>query len=166
MATAVHVNTRTYSTTHVAANLIRSLKQIVVGCGLDASKLLGIWQTLEEGVATWLGSGHLQRLILEVYDSRSNRLVIRFDFEIDYGYYPSGDGALWLDPDTVAYAIRKVGAVPARCSYDILAWTAPGYRQLPGWTTGTLRSTAGLQRRSVGSTIGGGNLGASLNYWR
>lgn len=166
MATAVRVNTYAYATTHVAANLIRSLKQLVVGCGLDGSKLLGNWQTLERGVSTWLSSRHLQRLVLEIYDPRSDGLVTRFDFEIDYGYHPSGDGALWLDPETVNYAIRKVGAVPSRCSYDILASTAPGRADVPGWTTGSFRSTAGLTRRSVGSAVGGGSLGASLNYWR
>src|SRR5690606_24530593 len=138
-------------TTHVAANLVRSLKQIVVGCGLDASKLLGSWQTLERGVTAWLGSRHLQELILEIYDPSSDGLVTRFDFEIDYGYSPAGDGTLWLDPDSVAYGIRKAGAVPATCAYDVLASTAPGYPPVSGWTEGALRSTAGLRRRSVGS---------------
>ena len=76
MATAVHVNTDVHTTTHVAANLVRSLKQIVVGCGLDASKLLGSWQTLERGVTAWLGSRHLQELILEIYDPSSDGLEI------------------------------------------------------------------------------------------
>ena len=55
MGTAVQVNVHTYATTHVATNLIRSLKQLVVSSGLDATKLLGDWRTLERGVATWLG---------------------------------------------------------------------------------------------------------------
>jgi len=166
MATTVHVNVHAYTTTHVATNLIRSLKQIVVACGLDASKLLGIWQILERGVAVWLGDGHLRRLILEVYDPATKRLATRFDFEIDYGYHALGNGDLWLDPDTVNYAVRKCGAVPSSCWYDILAQAAPGHRHVDGWTTGILRSTAGLRRRGVGAAVGGGNLGASLNYWR
>ena len=166
MPTAVHVNTYTHTTTHVATNLVRSLKQIVVGCGLDASKLVGCWQTIERGVATWLGSRHLRRVILEIYEVRSSGLVTRFDFDIDYGYHPAGDGALWLDPETVAYGIRKAGAVPATCNYDVLVETAPGHPAVSGWTEGTLRSTADLHRRSVGSAVGGGSLGASLSYWR
>ena len=165
MPTAVHVNTHAYATTHVATNLIRSLKQIIVACGLDASKLIGSWQTLERGVAEWLGTGHLTRLILEIYDPANNALIRGFEFDIDYGYHSQGNGDLWLDPDTVAYAVRKAGTVPAHCSYDVLAQTAPGRHHVPGWTSGTRRSTAGLRRRGVGAAIGGGALGASLNYW-
>ena len=165
MTTAVHVNTQTYSTTHVAVNLVRGLKQLITGCGMDASKLLGCWRTVELGVATWLRYSQLERLTLEVYDPNTNVLVTRFDFDIDHGYYPGGDGELWLDPETVAYAIRKAGAVPSKCSYDIFARTTPGSVKVDGWGAGTLRSTSGLRRRGVGATVGGCSLGATLNYW-
>ena len=166
MGTTVQVNVHTYATTHVATNLIRSLKQLVVSCGLDATKLLGDWRTLERGVETWLRTGHLTRLILEIYPTHTGTLVRRFDFDIDYSYHPSGDGDLWIDPDTVAYALRKAGQLPANCSYDILAQTSPGRPHVDGWGTGVLRSTAGLTRRSVGATVGGGYLGASLGIWK
>lgn len=166
MATTVKVNTYTYATTHVATNLIRGLKQLVVGCGLDASRLVGNWQTLERGVATWLGSRHLKRLILEIYNPTTDRVVKRFDFEIDYTYHPSGDGELWLDADTVAYALAKAGTVPSSCSYAIVADTQLGAPNVIGWTTTALRSTDHLRRRSVGASVGGGDLGAVLNYWK
>ncbi len=41
--TAVSVSTAVYSATHVATNMLRGLKQIVAGCGLDASKIMGEW---------------------------------------------------------------------------------------------------------------------------
>lgn len=166
MATAVQVNVHTYATTHVATNVIRSLKQLVVSCGLDAAKLVGDWRTLERGVETWLRTRHLTRLILEIYARDTGALVRRFDFDIDYGYHPSGDGDLWIDPDTVDYAIRKAGKLPANCSYDILAQTSPGRPDVVGWSRGTFRSTAGLTRRSVGAAVGGGYLGASLGVWK
>ncbi len=166
MATAVQVNVHTYATTHVATNLIRSLKQLVVACGLNATKLVGQWQVLENGVATWLGSRHLERLVLEIYPTSTGNLIRRFDFDIDYGYHPSGDGDLWIDPDTVAYAIKKSGELPKNCSYDILAKNSSGRPDVAGWTNGTFRSTSGLTRRSVGATVGGGDLGASLGVWK
>jgi hypothetical protein len=165
MSTAVHVNVSTYATTHVATNLVRSLKQLVVACDLDATKLLGEWQVLERGVATWLSSRHLQALTLEVHTA-GGTLVARFDFDIDYTYHPAGNGDLWIDPETVSYAVRKTGAIPASCSYDVLATTAPGRPAVAGWTNGTMRSTAHLERRSVGATVGGGDIGATLSYWK
>lgn len=165
MSTTVHVNTYSHATTHVATNLIISLKLLVIACGLDPSKLIGNWIVLERGVATWLGTGHLKKLIIEIYFPSTDTLKKRFDFSIDYGYYPNGDGALWIDKETVKYAIHKAGTVPNGCSYDILAQTAPGHPEVEGWSSTAFRSTAGFNERSVGSAIGGGSLSSSLHYW-
>ena len=168
MTTNVRVNTYTYATTHVATNMLRSVKQIIRESGLSIVKIQGEWSVLETGIATWLNSGHLKALILEVYDPDKMSgadLVGRFDFTIDYGYYLDGDGELWLDPDTVSYAVRKSGSYPARCEYRLIADTAPGYPAVNGWSTTSLRSTAGFTRQSVGTAIGGGSLGAGLAYY-
>lgn len=167
MNTAVHVNTTVYATTHVATNMLGSIRSIIKGSGLDPGRIRQGWAVLEDGLATWLSSGHLKAVTLEVYDpsKRANNLVGRFDFAIDYGYYPSGDGELWLDPETVAHAIRKNGSFPARCDYRILADCAPGHPKVPGWETASYRSTSGFTRHTVGTAIGGGSLGAALVYY-
>lgn len=167
MTTAVRVSSAVYSATHVATNMLRGLKQIIVGCGLDAAKFGNRFKVLENGVATWVRSGHLQELVLEVWDPTDpDRLVGRFDFTIDYSYYGSGDGELWLDPDTVAWAIRKNGAYPSQCDYRIVADTAAGAPHVDGWSSTTLRNTSGLRRHSVGTALGGGSMGAGLSYWK
>ena len=167
MTTAVRVSTSTYSATHVATNILRGLKQIIAGCGLDVSKLASQWEVLENGVSTWVNSRHLEELVLEVWDPRTpGRLVGRFDFTMDYSYYGSGDGDLWLDPATVAWAIKKNGAYPSTCEYRIVADTAAGAPTVAGWSSTTFRSTDGLSRHSVGTAIGGGSMGAGLSYWK
>jgi hypothetical protein len=164
---AVSVSTATYSATHVATNMLRGLKQIVAGCGLDTSKLVGQWSVLENGVATWVNSRHLEELVLEVWDTKSpTKLIGRFDFTIDYSYYGSGDGDLWLDPDTVAWAIRKNGSYASGCDYRIVADTKSGAATVSGWSNTTLRSTDGMRRHSVGTALGGGSTGAGLSYWK
>ncbi len=168
MNTSVRVNTSAYATTHVATNMLRGLRQIIRGSGLSIDRIRDEWQVLEDGVATWLGSGHLQALTLEVFDPRKPAgadLVGRFDFTIDYGYYSDGDGELWLDSDTVAFAIRKNGSYAPGCDYRFVATTAPGHPYVAGWSDTTLRSTAGFTRHAVGTAIGGGSLGAGLTYY-
>jgi hypothetical protein len=167
VSTAVRVNVTTYSHTYVATNLLRSLKQLIKGCGLSTAELIGDWAVLELGVSTWLESRHLTGLVLEVLDlsKQGNDLVGRFDFDIDYGYYPGGDGDLWLDPDTVEFVIRKNGSYPSRCTYRVIADTTPGYPAVTGWSTTSFRSTAGFVRQTAGTAIGGGSLGASLAYY-
>lgn len=167
MNTAVRVNTTTYAVTHIATNMLGSLRDIIKGSGLNPSRMREQWDVLERGIAAWLASGHLKTATLEVYDprKRGDDLVGRFDFTIDYGYYPSGDGDLWLDPDTVAYTIRKNGSFPAGCEYRIVADCTLGYPAVAGWQTTTYRSTAGFTRHTVGTAIGGGSLGAGLTYY-
>jgi hypothetical protein len=167
VSTAVHVNTATYAATHVATNMLGRIRSIIKGSGLDPGRIRESWDVLEEGIATWLASGHLKAVTLEVYHPAGRRddLAGRFDFTVDYGYYPGGDGDLWLDPDTVAYTIRKNGAFPARCQYRIVADTAPGRPDVPGWTATAYRSTKGFTRHAVGTAIGGGSLGAALAYY-
>lgn len=167
MSSVVRVNTYAYATTHVATNMLRSVKQIIRESGLRIDIIQNQWTVLETGVATWLRSRHLKALVLEVHDPTKpagGGLVGRFDFTIDYTY-GDGDGELWLDPDTVSYAVRKNGSYPANCAYRLVADTAPDRPDVLGWTTSTLRSTAGLTRHTVGTAIGGGSLGAGLSYY-
>jgi HORMA domain-containing protein len=168
VTTSVRVNSLAYATTHVATNMLRSMKQIVRESGLSIDQVRSQWEVLETGIATWLNSGHLKALVLEVYDPGKPTgadLVGRFDFSIDYTYYGDGDGDLWLDPDTVSYAVRKNGSYPALCQYRLIADTAPGYPPVDGWSTTTLRPTAEFTRHTVGTAIGGGSLGAGLAYY-
>lgn len=168
MRTSVAVNVYTYSVTHVASNVLRSLRQIIRESGLSVQRMVDEWDWLERGVSTWLQSGHLRSLILEVYDpsDRIDDRRGRFDFTIDYGYYSDGDGELWLDPDTVRQAIKKNGSYPSSCTYRFVADVADGAPEVSGWVSTTLRSTAGFTRHSVGTAVAGGSLGAGLSYYR
>lgn len=168
MSTPVRVNTYTHAATFVASQMLRSLKQLIAGCGLNVRRMMVQWETLEEGIATWLEARDLEMLVLEVfdpYDYRDDRRG-RFDFKIDYIYYGGGDGDFWLDPDTVRYTILKCGSFPSECDYRIIAITHPGAPNVPGWGPASLRSIEGMKFHSVGTTIGGGPLGVSLTYYR
>jgi hypothetical protein len=166
--TSVVVNVHTHAATHVASNVLRSIRQIIKGCGLSTAKMLDQWTVLEAGVATWLETGDLEALILEVYDPSDwvDDRRGRFDFTIDYSYYRDGDGELWLDPDTVRRTILKNGSYPSACEYRFVATTKPGRPNVEGWSSTTLRSTTGFERHTVGTAVGGGSLGASLAYYR
>lgn len=168
MNTSVSVNTNVYAATHVATNMLRGLRQIIRDSGLSTDCMISQWEVLERGVATWLGLGHLKALTLEVFDPHKPAgadLVGRFDFTIDYNYYGNGDGDLWLDSDTVAFAIRKNGSYASGCDYRFVADTVSGRAPVAGWQDTVLRSTTGFTRHAVGTAIGGGSLGAGLTYY-
>ena len=166
--TSVRVNVTAYAVTHVAAGMLRGLRRIAREAGLPMDYMDDRTRVLEEGVTTWLRSGHLRAAVLEVYDPRQPAgadLVGRFEFTVNYGYYADGDGDLWLDPDTVRFAVRKAGTYPSACRYRVIADTAPGYPQVEGWSSSTLRDTSGFTRHVTGTAVGGGPLGISLAYY-
>ncbi len=163
--TSVTVNTYTHSVTYVADNILKSLKDIVRLSGLDPSKLVDGWESNMLALRTWLDSGDLQRVILEIYDPRTDALITRWDIDIVYNW-SSGDGSFWTDTEQLKYAIRKSGVAPSAASYRLLMDNKPGRPAVPGWSSTTYRSTSGMVRQSLGSTIEHSGLGGSAAYWR
>jgi Bacterial HORMA domain 2 len=164
MSTFVAVNTYTHSVTYVTDKILLSLKEIIRESGLSPEKLTDEWVTLQRGISRWLATRHLEQLILEVYNPRTDALLHRWDFEIAYEL--SGDGTMWVDTDDIKYHIRKAGFWPSNCDYCIIAVTKPGRPDAEGWSRGKLRSTDGLVRHAIGTTMNGNGLGTRTAYWR
>jgi len=163
MSTVVTVNTNTHTVTYVTTKLLYSLQTIINGIGLDPAALTRQWSDLEEGLSTWLESRDLIEVFLEVFSPTTGKLVTRWDLEIVYGY--TGDGSLWTDPWPIKYAIQKAGCDPAGCDYSIIIHTKPGAKSLPGWSPVDFKSTNGLKRFCLGSTIGGNGIASEAAYW-
>lgn len=163
-STAVGVYTHVHSYNFVTNQLLNSVKEIVRMSGLDPGKMSGQWASLELGIHTWLADGDLESVYLEIYDSRTDKLVRRWDFDISYS--KSGDGSFWQDPDDIRYHIQKAGLNPANCDYEILTTTALGRRDVEGWSRSSLRSTDGFVKQSIGTTIGAGGISTGTSYWR
>lgn len=164
MSTVVTVNTYTQSVTHVTDKLLTSIKDIIRLSGLDPSKFADDWGAMERGIKTWLDTHDLEKVALEVYEPKTDKLVGRWDFEMSYGF--SGDGSFFVDPDAIKYHIRKQGVFPDTCEYRILATTKPERPDVEGWTKTTFRSTDGFVRQSIGTTIDGSGLSTDTSYWR
>ncbi len=166
MSTHVTVNTYTYSVTFVTGEMLRSLKDIVRLSGLSLDKILNDWSGVERALHTWLGSKHLQKVTMEVYNPTTGALVVRWDIDVDYSYSTGDTGSLWTDPDAIRYAIAKAGAIASTCKYEFLMQLAPGSPTVSGWGDQAYRSTAGFTQHSVGTTIGAGSLASSTSFWR
>lgn len=164
MSTYVAVYTYTHSITYVTEKMLLSLKEIIRESGLSPEKLASEWTTLQRGINKWLETRHLEQLILEVYNPRTNALLHRWDFDIAYDI--SGDGTMWVDTDDIKYHIQKAGVWASTCDYSVIAITKPGRPDVAGWSRTTLRSTDGLVRHSIGTTLNGNGLGSRTAYWR
>lgn len=167
MSTIVSVSVRSYvhSITYVTGNILKSLKDIIRLSGLDPAKLTGQWVTIERGIQTWIESGHLQRVVLEVYDPQSDEPLGRWDVEISYEW-SGGDGQFWTDTDAIRFAIKKAGVLPQTAQYELKVTLKSGSPSVAGWSSTTLRSTAGMVEQRIGTTIEGSGLSGGFSYYR
>jgi hypothetical protein len=164
MSTVV-VNTYTHSVTYVADNILKSLKDIILLSGLDPANFIGEWESNLRATRTWLNSGDLQKVVLEIYDPATDELIRRWDIDIAYGW-SGGDGNFWTDTDQLRYAIRKAGIAPINAKYRLVLENKPGRPAVAGWSSTTFRSTHGMVRQSLGTTIEHSGLGANTSYLR
>ena len=161
----VVANTRVYSVTYVTDNVLMTLQNIVRLSGLSPSKISDDWDSIHRAMKTWIESEHLIRVVLEVYSPATGKLVGRWDIDIGYGWN-SSDGNFWVDTDQIKTAILKQGVWPSQCKYDIIMENRPGRPDVPGWSSCSFRSTDGLIRQSLGSTVQHSGLAASASYYR
>lgn len=163
--TVVSVYSRTHSITYVSENILRSLKEIVRTSGLDVDKFTHNWDLYHRGISTWIQSGHLEKVELEIIDPRSNSLVCKWEIQISYAW-SSGNGSFWADTDQLQYHLRKVGLAPSDAWFRVLATNKPGKPTVDGWTGTNAYPTEGMVRQSLGGTIEHHGLGANTAYWR
>lgn len=162
--TTVTVSTYTNTVTYVSDNIMRSLKDIVRLSGLNPSRLIGDWMTITLGIKTWLGTRDLKKVVLEIFNPSTDALILRWDIDIVYG--DSGDGDFWADTEQIKYHIQKAGLAPSDAAYGLVVKTEFGSPDVEGWRKGSLRSTDGFVRHSLGTTINHNGLGGNLAYWR
>lgn len=162
---AVSVYSYTHSVTFITDNILKSLKDIVRLSGLDPTKLVNNWSGIHRAIKTWIESGHLERVKLEVFNPLTNALILRWDLDIVHSW-SGGDGSFYADTDQLKYAIKKSGVAPESANYDVILHNKPGRPEVEGWGPCTARSTEGMVRQSLGSTVEHSGLGASAAYWR
>lgn len=163
MSTSVRVSTHTHTFTYVTEKILLSLKEIVREIGLSPQQMVREWPVLEAGIKTWLETGDLRSVMLEVSDPSGSRLMGRWDFEIVYSY--QGDGGFWVDTVGIRYHIQKSGHVASRCKYRVVVDLGDGHPPVPGWGTTSLLSTEGFSRFGIGATIDGRGIGTRTHYW-
>lgn len=162
---SVSVYSYTHSVTYVADNILKSLKDIIRLSGLNPANLVDNWASTLLALRTWLDSEHLERVVLEIYNPTTDKLIIRWDIDIVYSW-SSGDGSFWTDTEQLRYHILKAGVLPKLAKYQLIMHNKQGYPIVPGWVPTQYRSISGMVKQSLGSTIEHSGLGATAGYWR
>jgi len=165
MGTTVSVRSYVHAVTHVTDNVLKSLKDILLYSGLDPGKLASQREVLHRGIRTWIESEHLQVIVLEVFDPRTDALIGRWNISISYAW--NGDeGEFWTDTEQIRFAIKKAGVLPGTADYQFKVTTKAGRPEVAGWSPATFRSTAGFVEQSIGTTVEASGLSGGVSYYR
>jgi hypothetical protein len=163
--TSVAVNTYTHSVVYVADNILKGMKDVIRLSGLDPTNLVDGWSNTMLALQTWLESRHLERVVLEIFNPKTDALVGRWDIDVVYTT-GSDDGGFWTDTEQIKYHVRKAGVAPSEAKYRLVLQNKAGRPDVDGWGPTEYRSTAGFVRHSLGSTIEHNGLGGNAAYWR
>jgi HORMA domain-containing protein len=163
-ATSTSVVTLVYVATHFTDKMLLLLGNIIRESGLSMTYFTSNRATLERGIKTWLLSGHLRKVTLEVFKPGTQTLIQRWD--LDWDKCDAAETLFWVDVVDIRYHIKKTGVIPSTCGYNFLVDTAPGHPAVAGWGTGTYADTSGLKQYSLGTTISGGGYGSRTTYYK
>lgn len=157
--------TRTHSIVFLSDNLRNTLREVIRENGLDPSKLMQDWETIERGIRAWLQSGHLYNVVVEFFRPGASAASARWDFPV--GYDGSGvDDDMWLDKAYLRQLIAKAARPTSDCTYRVVLCTRTGAPAVLGFTDCTFLSTGSLAARQAGTVIATGHLTAGATYWR
>lgn len=156
----------TMSATFVADKMVKSLKDIIVMSGLDLTYYTDNRECIARGIKAWLESEHLESVELEIYNPQTDKLVTKWDMPIVYGWSADDVAGFWTDTEMLKYHIKKQGLAPSQAKYRIVAKTKSGRPAVDGWSDTSARSTEGMVRQSLGTTVQHNGLGAQAGYWR
>ena len=166
MTTHSFTYSRTHTATFVADKMRNILRDIIRESGLDPADMMGDWQDdVGNAVKGWLETEDLLKIVLEFYESGSNKAAARWDFPIEYD--GSGvDDDMWVQKQHILKSIAKAKAPPAGCKYRVVLITREGRPDMPGMGSTNLRSTEGLVCRISGTAVATNDIMAGMSYWR
>lgn len=113
-ATATVTTTFTHVTTYFSDKMLLLLGNIIRDSGLNMTSFSSIRPTLELGIRTWLQSGHLNKVTLEIFKPGTTSLLRRWDLEWDK--CPAAEAGFWVDVSDIKYHMQKAGIIAATCT--------------------------------------------------
>lgn len=169
MSTSTATSTATYSRVQtvnfVTDEIWNKLRVVIRDSGLDAATFVSKQEKYTKAIKTWLESGHLEKVYIEIYDKISDKLLLRWDVNVYQD--SSGYTQLWADTEGIRYAIAKAGKAPANCNYDIKISCKAGWPDLDGWNrNGSERPKGHLKSNSVGTTATANGFVVKMDFYK
>jgi len=163
-ATATLTSTFSHVVTHFSDKMLMLLGNIIRDSGLSMEKFIEDRSILELGLKTWLQSGHLRKVTLEIFKPGTRDLIRRWD--LDWDKCDAAETGFWVDIADIKYHLKKAGVMASDCPYRFLVDNKDGRPDVPNFTKTEYADTTGLKQYSLGTTISGGSYGSRTSYWK
>lgn len=163
----VGVNVAVYPITYVSNEVLNFLIRIVDRRGLDLGYINRNKNIISDGLFSWLSTRHLEKLILEIYDTGKNRVVERFDMNFEYSaVVPSTQDSIFeTNLRKLEDFLENLPSLHSNLAYRIVAVVGPGAPEVPGWSPTKLRSVDHLGNQNLGGMIKADYIGVAMEYW-
>jgi hypothetical protein len=164
MSVSTNTTSRVHIVTFLTDKVLKSIGDIVRDSGLSMTKFTKDRALFERGIKAWLNSGHLEYVVLEIYDSTTDKLIKKWVFE----FHEDGDGGVdfWFNPEEIKYHLLKAGKPPATCNYCLIIHNKPGRPDVEGFVKGSPRDSTHLNQFSVGTTVSASTSNVRTNYFK
>ena len=161
----IHGFAQAHSITFLSDNLHNTLREVIRENGLSPDKLMQDWETIEDGIQTWLRSRHLTTIVVEFYQPGASSASARWEFPIAYTG-SSVDDDMWLDKSYLWQLVAKSARPTSSCTYRVILCTKPGAPDVDGMSDCPFLSTGQMSARQAGTVIATPHLTAGVTYWR
>ncbi len=166
-AISIGVNIAVYPVTYVSNQILNCFIRTVDKRGLSLDYMNQHKDTISSGLFTWVGTGTLEKIILEIYDSDKDVVLERFDmcFEYSAAVPSTSDSIFETNLEKLEDFLGKLPSLPSDASYRVVAVLSKDAPQAPGWSPTSLRSADHLRNQKLGGLIKADYIGVAMEYW-
>lgn len=164
--TSIGVRVWATSTVYVANEVLRTWIEIVGLRGLDNRRITSNLEKIMRGIQTWVSTRDLKKGILEVFYSRTNKVVDRWDMSFNYDIDGVGEPNRYrTEMKKLKDFASKLGKLKPGCKYRIVVELEEGAPSVEGWAPTSLRSTSHLKKSLLGGFIETAKINVEMEYW-
>lgn len=164
---SIGVNIAVYPVTYVSNEVLNFLIRIIDRRGLNLDYINVHKNTLVDGLFTWLSTRHLEKLILEIYDSSTDKVLERFDMCFEYSAVvpTTSDSIFESNLKKLEDFLEKLPKLSSNSNYRVIVILSEGAPEVPGWSPTSLRPVDHLKNLKLGGLIKADYIGVAMEYW-
>ncbi len=161
VTTSTAVYTRVHTATYLTEVVLGAIGDILAHLGLTLGNHQANFAQNEAAIMQWIAEQSLEMVTLECTTS-TGKLVLAAEFPVTYAGSDQQRSEFVSSRAALARYRAKLACVPAGTTYRLVCTFRTAASDMPGWSSTTRASTAGLNCYSFGNLASAPHAAASL----